>query len=347
MLDRYQDPAHQVRIAGVLNVAADGHDRDLIGGGVEVARDDDLGVGVGVEDLVDEPADLQGLRHPFHRGYEGALGPGVGGSPGVAVDLLAGDVGRDLRLQVHVDHMQPGPVGQVELHVQDGPLDTDRDRGGIGWIGGEAPIGRAWSTRSLRSCWTLKTGNVVATTRFRSSYTSLLAVRVLASWAPARLVPVSSSVSASSDLGWLGRSWPLTSWKQTMSARSRTICGRMSGSARPATAIHPTAVSSKFSRLNVAIRTSAIERPLSPHRPAALLATRAAIWPAACRSWPAPRTRQTDRAGWCASIPGSVHRRLSHGDVARSPASSGRPLGRAQESSSGLRYSAPAMFASV
>jgi hypothetical protein len=96
-------------------------------GGVEVARDDDLGGGVGVEDLVDEPANLQGLRHPFHRGYEGALGPGVGGPPGVAVDLLAGDVGRDLRLQVHVDYVQSVPAGQVELHVQEGPLETYRD----------------------------------------------------------------------------------------------------------------------------------------------------------------------------------------------------------------------------
>jgi len=45
----------------------------------------------------------------------------------VAVDLLAGDVGRDLRLQVHVDYVQSVPAGQVELHVQDGPLDTYRD----------------------------------------------------------------------------------------------------------------------------------------------------------------------------------------------------------------------------
>jgi hypothetical protein len=59
VLDRHQDPAHQVGIAGVLHLAADGRDRDFIGGGVEVARNDDLGVGVSVEDLVDEPADLQ------------------------------------------------------------------------------------------------------------------------------------------------------------------------------------------------------------------------------------------------------------------------------------------------
>jgi hypothetical protein len=127
VLDRYQDLAHQVGSTGVLDVAPDGHDGHFIADGVEVARDDDLGGGVGVEDLVDEPADLQGLRHPFHRGYEGALGPGVGGPPGVAVDVLAGDVGRDLRLQVHVDYVQSVPAGQVELHVQDAPLDTYRD----------------------------------------------------------------------------------------------------------------------------------------------------------------------------------------------------------------------------
>jgi hypothetical protein len=45
----------------------------------------------------------------------------------LAVDLLAGDVGRDLRLQVHVDYVQSVPAGQVELHVQDGPLETYRD----------------------------------------------------------------------------------------------------------------------------------------------------------------------------------------------------------------------------
>ena len=33
-LDRYQDSAHKVSIAGVLDVAAEGHDRDFIGGGV-------------------------------------------------------------------------------------------------------------------------------------------------------------------------------------------------------------------------------------------------------------------------------------------------------------------------
>jgi hypothetical protein len=51
----------------------------------------------------------------------------VGGPPGVAGDLLAGDVGRDLRLQVNVDYVQSVAAGQVELHVQDGPLDTYRD----------------------------------------------------------------------------------------------------------------------------------------------------------------------------------------------------------------------------
>ena len=34
VLDRYQDSAHKVSIAGVLDVAAEGHDRDFIGGGV-------------------------------------------------------------------------------------------------------------------------------------------------------------------------------------------------------------------------------------------------------------------------------------------------------------------------
>ena len=48
---------------------------DLVGCGVEVAGDDDAGVGVGVEDLVDEPADLQGLGHAFHRGNELILRP--------------------------------------------------------------------------------------------------------------------------------------------------------------------------------------------------------------------------------------------------------------------------------
>jgi hypothetical protein len=47
------------------------------GAAFEVARDSDLGVGVGVKDLVVEP--LQSLRHPFRRGYVGALGSGVGG----------------------------------------------------------------------------------------------------------------------------------------------------------------------------------------------------------------------------------------------------------------------------
>jgi hypothetical protein len=51
VLDRYQDPTHQVGVAGAFHIAANGHHRDLIRGGVEVARDDDLGVRVGVEDL--------------------------------------------------------------------------------------------------------------------------------------------------------------------------------------------------------------------------------------------------------------------------------------------------------
>jgi hypothetical protein len=42
------------------------------GAAFEVTRNSDLGVGVGVKDLVVEP--LQSLRHPFHRGYVGALG---------------------------------------------------------------------------------------------------------------------------------------------------------------------------------------------------------------------------------------------------------------------------------
>ena len=33
-LDRYQDSAYKVSIAGVLDVDAEGHDRDFIGGGV-------------------------------------------------------------------------------------------------------------------------------------------------------------------------------------------------------------------------------------------------------------------------------------------------------------------------
>jgi hypothetical protein len=37
--------------------------------------------------------------------------------------------------------VQPRPAGQVQLHVQDGPLDADGDRGGVRWIGGEAAIG--------------------------------------------------------------------------------------------------------------------------------------------------------------------------------------------------------------
>jgi hypothetical protein len=94
VLDRYQDSTHQVGIAGVLHIAADGHDWDLIRGGVEVARDDDLGVRVGGEDLVNQSANLQGLGHQFHRGQEGAFGPGFGGPPSVVVDLLAGNVGR-------------------------------------------------------------------------------------------------------------------------------------------------------------------------------------------------------------------------------------------------------------
>jgi hypothetical protein len=38
VLDRYQDSTHQVGVAGVLHIAANGHNRDLIRGGVEVAR---------------------------------------------------------------------------------------------------------------------------------------------------------------------------------------------------------------------------------------------------------------------------------------------------------------------
>jgi hypothetical protein len=42
VLDRYQDSTHQVGVAGVLHIAANGHYRDLIRGGVDVARYDDL-----------------------------------------------------------------------------------------------------------------------------------------------------------------------------------------------------------------------------------------------------------------------------------------------------------------
>jgi hypothetical protein len=55
VLDWYQDSTHQVWIAGVFDVAADGHDRDFVRGSVEVAGDDDSGVRVGVEDLIDQP----------------------------------------------------------------------------------------------------------------------------------------------------------------------------------------------------------------------------------------------------------------------------------------------------
>jgi diguanylate cyclase (GGDEF)-like protein len=90
----------------------DPNDADLDGRRVEVAGDDDPGVPVCVEDLVDQSAVLQRLAHPLHRQEERSLGPAVGGSPGESVDLLSGDVGGDLGFQVHVDHVQGGPAGQ-------------------------------------------------------------------------------------------------------------------------------------------------------------------------------------------------------------------------------------------
>ena len=90
----------------------DPNNADLDGRSVEVAGDDDPGVPVCVEDLVDQSAVLQRLGHPLHRQEERSLGPAVGGSPGESVDLLSGDVGGDLGFQVHVDHVQRGPAGQ-------------------------------------------------------------------------------------------------------------------------------------------------------------------------------------------------------------------------------------------
>jgi hypothetical protein len=107
---------------------------------------------------------------------------------------------------VHVDHVQPRPAGQVQLHVQDGPLDADGDRGGVRWIGGEAAIGNRVDQIIPKL---LDIENRECGGHYQipfSSYTSLLVVLVLASCAPARFVPASSSASASSDLGWLGRS---------------------------------------------------------------------------------------------------------------------------------------------
>jgi hypothetical protein len=49
--------------------------------GVEVAGDDDAGVGIGVEDPVDQQARFEGLPRAFGRGDPEAFGPAADRSP--------------------------------------------------------------------------------------------------------------------------------------------------------------------------------------------------------------------------------------------------------------------------
>jgi hypothetical protein len=142
LLDRYEHPIGQVAVAGVLHISPDGQDGDLAGRGVEVPGDHDPRLRVGVEDVVDEPSDLDGLRHPFHGGDERPFGPGAGAAPGVGVDLLAGDVRRDLRFQVHVDDVQTRAPDGFQFDMQDGPLYADLDRRRIGRESGEPLVRR-------------------------------------------------------------------------------------------------------------------------------------------------------------------------------------------------------------
>jgi hypothetical protein len=93
VLDRDQHPAGEVAVAGVLDLPADGQHRHVVGFGVEVSCDHDGGLGIGGEDLVDQPPYLQGLAHALHRGDEVTLGPAVGAGPGVGVKHLARDLG--------------------------------------------------------------------------------------------------------------------------------------------------------------------------------------------------------------------------------------------------------------
>jgi hypothetical protein len=58
VLDGDQDPPSEVAVAGVLNVTADREHGNVLGCRVEVAGDDDAGIGVPIQDLVDEAAYL-------------------------------------------------------------------------------------------------------------------------------------------------------------------------------------------------------------------------------------------------------------------------------------------------
>jgi hypothetical protein len=142
-LDRHQHARGEVRVTGVLLVAADGSDRHLVDVGVEVTADDDQRVGVGVEQPVDQQADLQRLASPLYRREKEALRPAGHAAPSLRVSLLAGHEGGARRAQVHVDDVQHGTVVHPHCCVQDRPVPLHRRRlAAPGGFGSDRPVQR-------------------------------------------------------------------------------------------------------------------------------------------------------------------------------------------------------------
>jgi hypothetical protein len=108
-------------------------------------------------------------------------------------------------------NVQPRPVGQIQLHVQDGPLDAYGDCGGIGWIGGEASVYERIHKiiAKLLNTEDLERGGHHQVPFVMDAVVCCSGARQFG--AGQGFVPASRSASARSDLGWLGRSWPLTS----------------------------------------------------------------------------------------------------------------------------------------
>jgi hypothetical protein len=163
--------------------------------------------------------------------------------------------------------VQPVPTGQVELHVKDGPLDTYRDRGGIGRTGGEVPIGE----RDEIIAELLNTENWEAGGNYQVPFVRYLIVGC----AGAGELGTGQVGTGQQLRQCQQRPWFIGSYLPVDLLEADDV-GPKPEDLRPnelnplgQRGPHTYAVSSKFSRLNVAIRTSAIERPLSPHQRAA------------------------------------------------------------------------------
>ena len=124
-LRRHHDPHGQVHVAGVLNIAPDGLDGDLIELLIEIPTDGNEGTRVHIEELIDEDPGLQRLADALHAGDEYAFSPTRGRLPGPFAQFVSLNVGGPAALEVQVDHIHHHVVGQLHLGMQNGPLPGD------------------------------------------------------------------------------------------------------------------------------------------------------------------------------------------------------------------------------